>query len=140
MDCRLHVEVVQKNSDTGHQVSHLTNPPTPTGPLKLTASIPSRSVQVKSDATDEYNVYSQEFLKRTVWSSGCRSWYKNGKVDGKVTAMYAGTILHYKENLEAFRSEDFELEYRSANRFKFMGNGFTIREEKGEDLSFYLKK
>lgn len=55
-----------------------------------------QAVCVRDDAVREYNIYSQEFLKRTVWSGGCRSWYKNGKVDGKVTAMYAGSILHYK--------------------------------------------
>lgn len=55
-----------------------------------------KSVCVKEEVVEEYNTYSQEFLKRTVWSGGCRSWYKNGKVDGKVTAMYAGSILHYK--------------------------------------------
>ncbi|KAK4990721.1 hypothetical protein LTR66_006724 [Elasticomyces elasticus] len=106
-----------------------------------TQSIKSATVSAK--AVDDYNVYSQEFLKRTVWTSGCRSWYKNGKVDGKVTAMYAGSVLHYKEILEEFRTEDFEFEYRSKNRFAFMGNGMTVRETGkglgGEDLGFYVK-
>ena len=112
-------------------------------------------------ALDDYNVYSQEFLKRMVWSGGCRSWYKNGTVHGKVTAMYAGSVLqfrgqrspdlHYKalhfadlnkmsEILESFRVEDFDIEYRSANRFCFMGNGTTMREKSGGDLSFYMEK
>ncbi|TKA66995.1 hypothetical protein B0A49_04490 [Cryomyces minteri] len=99
-----------------------------------------RSVSVRSDAVDDYNVYSQEFLKRTVWTTGCRSWYKNGKVDGKVTAMYAGSILHYKEILDNIRGEDFEIDYNSKNRFRFMGNGMTQREERGDDLSFYVYK
>jgi hypothetical protein len=88
-------------------------------------------------------VYSQEFLKRMVWTSGCRSWFKNGKIDGKVTAMYAGWVLHYKEILEEFRTEDFDLEYWSNNKFSFMGNGLTLRETRnglgGNDLGFYLK-
>lgn len=54
--------------------------------------------------------------------------------------MYAGSGLHYKEILESFRTEDFHLEYNSPNRFRFMGNGLTIREENGEDLAFYVKK
>ncbi|KAL6407714.1 uncharacterized protein AUP68_08736 [Ilyonectria robusta] len=99
-----------------------------------------KSVMVDSQATDDYNVYSQEFLKTTVWSSGCRSWYKNGKTNGKVTAMYAGSILHYKEMLESFRTEDFSFEYKGPNRFRFMGNGLTNRETRGENLSFYLEK
>ncbi|KAH6886926.1 hypothetical protein B0T10DRAFT_461389 [Thelonectria olida] len=96
-----------------------------------------KSVAVSSEATDDYNVYSQEFMKKTVWTSGCQSWYKNG--NGRVTAMYAGSILHYKEILESFRSEDFHFEYNGRNRFSFMGNGLTIREVKGENLAFYLK-
>jgi hypothetical protein len=95
---------------------------------------------VDEGATADYNTYTQEYLKRTVWTSGCRSWYKNGKTDGKVTAMYAGSILHYKEILESNRWEDYHFEYNSINRFRFMGNGKTIREEKGEDLSFYVVK
>jgi hypothetical protein len=60
-------------------------------------------------------------------------------VDGKVTAMYAGSIIHYKEILESFRTEDFNFEYNSRNRFRFMGNGLTVLEEKGEHLGFYVK-
>lgn len=95
---------------------------------------------MRADATEEYNIYTQEFMKRTVWTGGCRSWYKNNKIDGKVTAMYAGSILHYKEILESFRTEDFLFEYRSRNRFQFMGNGLTVRETTGGDLAYYLQK
>lgn len=95
---------------------------------------------VSAAATDDFNVYTQEALKRTVWTGNCRSWFKNGSVDGRVTAMYAGSVMHFKEILEEFRSEDFEFEYRSRNRFAFMGNGITLREAKGEDLAFYVKR
>lgn len=100
----------------------------------------NRSATVDEAATADFNIYAQEFLKRTVWASGCRSWYKNNQVDGKVTALYAGSILHYKELLENFRTEDFVFEYNSPNRFRFLGNGLTSLEERGEDLSFYVKK
>lgn len=97
------------------------------------------SIEVKKDAVDDFNTYADEFLTRTVWSDGCRSWYKNNTVDGKVS-MYPGSVLHYKEMLEMLRAEDFHIKYRSANRFAFMGNGFTEREITGGDLSYYLKK
>jgi hypothetical protein len=67
---------------------------TPASQTTLTAA--GRSVCVKQDALDDYNVYTQEALKRTVWTGGCRSWFKAGKKDGPVTAMYAGSIIHYK--------------------------------------------
>ena len=38
-----------------------------------------KAVRVSDSACDDYNVFSQEFLKRTAWASGCKSWYKNGK-------------------------------------------------------------
>ena len=40
--------------------------------------------------------------------------------------------------LENPRYEDFELTYRSKNRFQYMGNGFTLEEVDGRDLSWYL--
>lgn len=67
------------------------------------------------------------------WSSGCRSWYKRGTSNGKVTAMYAGSLNHYRQMLATFRTEDFLIDYRSPNRFRFMGNGLTIPEDKREE-------
>ncbi|GAB1217436.1 hypothetical protein ATERTT37_006675 [Aspergillus terreus] len=99
-----------------------------------------KCICVKPDALDDYNVYTQETLKRTVWTGGCRSWFKGGKSDGAVTAMYGGSIIHYKaEILEGFRVEDFDIEYDSTNRFRFMGNGTTQREVLLEDLAYYVK-
>ena len=61
-----------------------------------TALMAYRSVTVSEKALQDYNAYSNEFLKRMVWSSGCRSWYKGGKVDSRPTAVYAGSALHFK--------------------------------------------
>jgi hypothetical protein len=54
--------------------------------------------------------------------------------------MYAGSVLHYKQCLEVFRTEDFEYEYLGRNRMGWMGDGFTGLEEEGGDLGFYVKK
>ena len=53
----------------------------------------SRSFDVKRDVQDEWNVYGDEILKRTVWNSGCSSWYKNEK--GRISALYPGSIIHF---------------------------------------------
>ncbi|KAK4868954.1 hypothetical protein LT330_006563 [Penicillium expansum] len=86
---------------------------------------------------------SPEFLKRMVWSGSCRSWYKNGKSDGRVTALFAGSRLQFREFtseiLESFRTEDFDIEYGSVNRFRFMGDGRTLGEAGGEDLSYRME-
>lgn len=49
-------------------------------------------------------------------------------------------LIHTSENLEHARGEDFEISYRSRNRFRYMGNGLTEREIRGDDLSYYLYK
>lgn len=61
-------------------------------------------------------------------SPACRSWFKNGKKQGPVTAIYPGSRLHFFEVLKNVRWEDFELDYRTENRFQFMGNGYTEGE------------
>lgn len=52
--------------------------------------------------------------------------------------MYAGSLNHYRQMLESFRAEDFTIEYRSPNRFRFMGNGLTIPEVTREDFADYM--
>ncbi|KAG9505080.1 hypothetical protein J7337_002046 [Fusarium musae] len=99
-----------------------------------------KSVQVRQDALDDFNTYAQELIKGTVWTGDCRSWFKKGKADGRVTAMYPGSVIHYKEILDEFRTEDFEYKYISGNRFRFMGNGMTFREKNDEDLAWYMRK
>lgn len=49
-----------------------------------------KSFEVRHDANEEYNQHIQKYLERTVWTRGCRSWYKRGTVDGPVVAIYGG--------------------------------------------------
>ena len=75
-------------------------------------------VDVKPDVVDELNAYADEIMQTLVWSGGCQSWYKNHRVDGKVTAVWAGSVLGYMEMIEKIRPEDFEIVYRTKNRFR----------------------
>lgn len=90
-------------------------------------------------AIRDYNRTAQGFLDKTVWAADCRSWYKNGKIDGKITATYAGSMMHFKAVLESgVRGEDFEWVYGGetgadegngqGNSFQWWGNGFAIGE------------
>ncbi|KAJ5428866.1 hypothetical protein N7445_010320 [Penicillium cf. griseofulvum] len=98
-----------------------------------------KSIDVKREAMDDYNVYCQEFLKRMVWSDNCKSWYKNGQRSGHVTGLYPGTLLHFKDCLESIGGEHFNIEYRSKNRFRFLGNGESVRDQGGAgDLAWYM--
>ncbi|KAM0230329.1 hypothetical protein ACHAPO_009324 [Fusarium lateritium] len=38
-----------------------------------------KTLCIKEEAVKDYNAYTQEFLKRTVWSGDCRTLYKNGR-------------------------------------------------------------
>lgn len=58
-----------------------------------------------------------------------------------MSAMYAGSVLHYRELLQTFRTEDFDISYlNKQNRFGFMGSGITDLEAQGGQLGSYLEK
>lgn len=40
------------------------------------------------EATEQFNAYGDEVMERLVWTGGCRSWYKNNRVEGRVTAVW----------------------------------------------------
>lgn len=79
----------------------------------------------KPEVMKELYNHTHESMKRLVWSSACRSWFKMGKLHGPVTAVYPGSRLHYCEMLDKVRYEDYNITYRGDNRFQFMGNGYT---------------
>jgi hypothetical protein len=95
-------------------------------------------MEISAEANADYNEHIQEYLKRTVWVGGCRSWYKRGTVDGQVVAIYGGTTFHFTEALRTVRWEDYILELeengeegkRSKNRFAYLGDGYTKREKR----------
>lgn len=96
-----------------------------------------RSFEVDNAANEEYNQHIQKYLERTVWTRGCRSWYKRGSVDGPVVAIYGGSIFHLLEAMKNPRWEDFRMDRvpeAKGNRFAYLGNGVTLRETKGESV------
>ena len=97
------------------------------------------AIAPKPAAVKEYNEHTHEWLKRTVWATGCRSWYNQGKPGGRLTAQYPGSLVHWREMMMRPRYEDYDITYRGKNRFQFMGNGFTKAEVDGEDLAWYLE-
>lgn len=108
--------------------------------LRKAAREQIKFVVPKQSATDEFNRYGDEIQKTLTWTGGCRSWYKNNRIDGRVTATWPGSALLYKQMISELRPEDFEIEYREKNRFAFMGSGFTMLEmDDDADLAFYIK-
>lgn len=110
-----------------------------------------KSVSPKQSVVDEFIRYGGEIHKTLVWTGGCRSWYKNNRVEGRVTATFPGSALLYKRILGGdagvdgvgLRGEDFEIEYRGkGGRWEgIMGNGFLGLELDEEvDLAWYIKR
>ena len=109
--------------------------------LKKIASEDIKSVCPKTSVVDELVKYGEDIHQHLVWSGGCKSWYKKNRVDGRVTACFAGSALLYKKLIEEIRPEDFDVEYRSGNRWRFLGNGFTDYElDEESDLAWYIDK
>lgn len=98
------------------------------------------SIAPKQEVVDEFVRYGDQIHKTLVWTGGCRSWYKANRVDGRVTATFAGSAILYEKIVNGkIRGEDFDIRYRSANRWRWMGNGFTEYEmTPGNDLSYYV--
>ncbi|KAK4937018.1 hypothetical protein LTR28_009973, partial [Elasticomyces elasticus] len=90
-------------------------------------------------AVNEFQEHKDSLMEDLVWTSGCRSWYKNGHVDDKVWGPWPGSSLHFLELMSKPRWEDWMFEhFGTGNRFAYLGRGKTEREVKdGRDLAWY---
>lgn len=84
----------------------------------------------------------QEILRRTAWNQDCDSWYKKGTIDEYrtgITAIYPGSMNHFREMLSDLRGEDFDFVYNTNNTYNFIGNGLTkVDFDETGDMSAYL--
>ncbi|TVY21170.1 putative sterigmatocystin biosynthesis monooxygenase [Lachnellula arida] len=98
-----------------------------------------RSFEVKPDAVDAFNDWKDDYMKDTIWSEECRSWYKAGSAAGKILALWPGSTLHYLEAMKSPRWEDWTFKYFAGqNRFQYFGNGHSSAEKNG-NLSYYIR-
>lgn len=96
-----------------------------------------KSLTPKSYLAEALTEHADLFLARTAWSSNCASWFKQGRVDGQL-CMFPASRLIFMEVMKEPRFEDYEIVYRSMNPWAFFGNGFSVRQSSGQDLSYYL--
>ena len=52
-----------------------------------------RSMSVRREAVKRFTQHCDQYFSRTVFSLKCRSWYKGGTEDGRVTALWSGKLL-----------------------------------------------
>lgn len=98
-----------------------------------------KAVEPNPEAVRDFNEHIRSFMPRTAWAGNCRSWYKNGTVDGPLIALHPGSRIHWFHMLENFRGEDYIYTLDSSNRFRFLGNGFSVKEN-DENPTWYLDR
>jgi cation diffusion facilitator CzcD-associated flavoprotein CzcO len=59
----------------------------------------ARAIEVKGEAEAAFNTELQEKLSRTIWASGCRSWYV--KVDGGNATTWPSFTFQYRKRTKA---------------------------------------
>lgn len=106
-----------------------------------------RSLSVSSRAVSNFTSYCDQYFPRTAFGEKCRSWYKGGTEDGRITALWPGMCFHFVSlytefnilthvgsSLHAFKAmahprwEDYEYEYINDNPNGWIGNGWTDNE------------
>lgn len=98
------------------------------------------SLTPKQDITDLFNAHCQEWVRHTVWTENCRSWYKNNET-GRVNAVWPGSSLHYIEAIKDPRFEDFDIVYcgpAKQNPWAFLGMGTVRALVEKTDVSPYF--
>ncbi|KAK8877498.1 FAD NAD(P)-binding domain-containing protein [Apiospora arundinis] len=98
------------------------------------------SFEPRREAVDDFMAHKDAFMDtRAVWSR-CESWYRS-RATGRVTALWPGSMPHYMEALAEPRYDDYEVTYhRGANRFAYLGNGFSQMElDPDADVAFYIR-
>ncbi|KAK4935997.1 hypothetical protein LTR10_023044 [Elasticomyces elasticus] len=96
-----------------------------------------KSITPKTEIIDQYAEHTDLFNRRTVYDAPCRSWFKGGTYDGRIM-LHPGTRLQYMELLSSPRYEDYDIKYRNGNAWYWLGNGFSMRDLDGRDLTPYL--
>lgn len=71
-----------------------------------------RAMTPRKDAVDRFTRHCDQYFSRTVFSEKCRSWYKGGTEDGRVTALWPGkhvditSGLHHADHSRLFSPLD----------------------------------
>lgn len=68
-----------------------------------------RSVEVKIDRQMEYNNWLQRKLSRTVWASGCKSWYLDPRT-GRNSTLWPSYTFNFWWRTRCFRLQDYHIE------------------------------
>lgn len=111
---------------------------------------------VRKAREEDFLEHVDKYFEGTVFGERCRSWYKTGGEDGKVTGLWPGSTLHCLEAMRSPRWEDYLWRYegeevgdveseeeelgkrKRVNRLKWLGNGCSVNNVEQRDLAWYL--
>ncbi|CAG8057086.1 unnamed protein product [Penicillium salamii] len=102
------------------------------------------AMSARPQAVKQFRNYCDDYFRNTVFNSNCRSWYKGGTEDGRVTALWPGMVMLFCSSLHAMKAlahprwEDFEYEYVSDNAVGWLGDGWTENEKRNAVNVDYL--
>ncbi|ODV91437.1 hypothetical protein CANCADRAFT_70909 [Tortispora caseinolytica NRRL Y-17796] len=99
-----------------------------------------KSMVPKHEAVEDFKEFAESYMTRTAWAGTCSSWFKGGKKNGPVRAMWPGSGNSFMEAIDEVRWEDYDYTYEFKNRFAYIGTGFTKREMEGGDLSWFINE
>lgn len=85
------------------------------------------SMTVKRSAVDAYHAHCDAYFADTVYSDACSTWMRaSKKYPDRITSIYPGSYLHYRNVLQHPRWEDYDYENVDGDEpFAWMGNGMT---------------
>jgi len=93
-------------------------------------------LEPKREICKAFCEHADLFLKGTVWTQPCNSWFKNGTATGK-PLVWPGSRVHSLAILEETRFEHFNYAYLYSNPMSFLGNGWHERQLDGRDITWY---
>jgi hypothetical protein len=62
-------------------------------------------MNLRADVQRDFNARLQKQIRRSVWSSGCDSWYQTKS--GKVTALWPGFTFSFRKRTRRVRPGDY---------------------------------
>lgn len=110
--------------------------------LRKVSSQRIKSIAPLRKAADDFVEYSDAFFPTTVLTENCSSWANGGRPGARINGLWPGSSAHLTRVLREPRWEDWEYEYlsTSGNRFAYLGNGWTKKEQDpSSDMTAYLK-
>jgi cation diffusion facilitator CzcD-associated flavoprotein CzcO len=76
------------------------------GALRTMRKKKLKLLDVRKSVVERYNARIQARLAKTVWNSGCRSWYQTK--EGKNTTLWPGLTIEYRARMRRFDAESYE--------------------------------